>query len=330
MAIIETQNAKRKTQIANNFGRVGVLMGGPSTEREISLKSGREVCRNLKEKGLDVLAIDIKTDDLAGNARKIRSSKIDIAFIALHGRFGEDGGIQEILQDLNIPYTGSGILASRLALDKAASRQIFELYGLTVPRYKVVHHLSYHRDYLGLDNLHFPLVVKPATHGSSIGLSIVKRRKKLTQAIELAFSIDERIIIEEYIRGREITGGILAEMSLPLIEIIPKNIFFDYEAKYKPGLTSYVVPARLDKKIKDMIQNTALLAHRCLGCFGFSRVDMILRDNLSYVLEVNTIPGLTSTSLLPKAASATGISFGQLCIKLLKLAYEKKKNKISI
>lgn len=318
----------RGLRIKNRFGRVGVLMGGPSSERVISLKSGKAVLESLKEEGLDVIALDIKTHNLSTNIRLIKDSGIDIAFIALHGRFGEDGQIQKILEDLDIPYTGSGIMASKLALDKIASRKIFQIYGLSVPRYKVLHRLSYHEDFILLDgSFNFPLVIKPATHGSSIGLSIIDSRKELRRALDLAFSFDECILIEEYIKGREITVGILKDTPLPVIEIEPKNRFFDYQAKYKSGMTNYIVPANLKKEIADRAKYCALLAHRFLGCEGFSRVDMILKDTTPHILEVNTIPGLTRTSLLPKAAKVIGLSFNQLCLCLLELAYEKKKIK---
>ena len=171
-------------------------------------------------------------------------------------------------------------------------------------------------------------MVKPAGHGSSIGLSVVDREGYLDKSVDLAFSFDERIIIEEYIRGREVTVGILDELALPVIEIIPKKRFFDYEAKYQAGMADYVVPAELEDEIAQNIQEAALSAHKLLGCYGCSRVDMILSsDNIPFVLEVNTIPGLTLTSLLPKAAKVAGIDFSQLCIKLIRLAYEKTQNK---
>lgn len=310
-----------------NFGKIGVLMGGPSTERTISLKSGKAVLNSLKDEGLNAVALDVKTNDLSTNIQLIKDSGIDIGFIALHGRFGEDGGIQQILEDLNLPYTGSGVMASRLALDKIASRYIFQIYGLAVPRYKVIHRPGVHKKSIIDNSFEFPLVVKPATHGSSIGLSIIDKRKELKKALDLAFSFDEYILIEEYIDGREITVGILKDRSLPVIEIKPKNRFFDYQAKYKPGLTQYIVPAQLKKEVAQRAKRSALLAHKFLGCEGFSRVDMILKDITPFVLEVNTIPGLTQTSLLPKAAKVIGLSFNQLCIQLVKLAYEKKRIK---
>lgn len=316
-----------------DLGRIGVLMGGPSTEREVSLKSGQAVYQALSSKGLEVVAVDIKTDSPQENAALLRAKNIDVAFIALHGRFGEDGQIQEILDNLGIPYTGSGKMASALAMDKIASRKIFEAHGLAVPRYKVEDRFSYSINWRMHNLLSFPLVVKPATHGSSIGLSIVDNDRDMPGAIKFAFSHDQRVIIEEYIKGREMTVGILQEKPLPVIEIIPKNRFFDYEAKYKSGMTEYIVPAKIEEQLSRKLQKTALSAHKLLGCWGCSRVDMILsQDNIAYVLEVNTIPGLTATSLLPKAARITGIDFTQLCLKLISLAYEKDKagDKVSV
>jgi D-alanine-D-alanine ligase len=317
----------RKSQIVNcksqnRFGKIGVLMGGPSSEREISLKSGKAVYEALRQLGLEVIAIDIKTDSIEENIRLIESCKIDCAFLALHGRFGEDGQIQEILESIKIPYTGSGVLASRLAMDKVASRKIFQANRLNVPKYKVVEKASYTLDWKVNNNLKLPLVIKPTTHGSSIGLSIIDKQEGLDKAVSLAFRFDDRIIIEEYIEGREVTVGILQEQPLPVIEIIPKKRFFDYEAKYTPGMTDYDVPAKLEEGVAREVKRAALLAHKLLGCSGCSRVDMILsKDNLPFVLEVNTIPGLTNTSLLPRAAKIQGIEFNELCLKLIKLAY---------
>ena len=311
--------------VKKQLGRIGVLMGGSSSEREISLKSGKAVCAALKNIGLDVVPIDITTEGADENIRLIKSQGINCAFIALHGRFGEDGQIQQILESIDMPYTGSGVDASRLAMDKVLSRKIFESSGLAVPRYEVLEKGSYRGAW---DNrLGFPLVVKPATHGSSIGLSIIDKKEDLPRAAELAFKFDDRIVIEEYIKGRELTVGILEERPLPVIEIIPKKMFFDFEAKYQPGMTEYVVPAKIDEGAARKTQEAGLSAHRLLGCAGFSRVDLILASNgVPFVLEVNTIPGMTSTSLLPKAAKCAGIDFEQLCLTLITLAYEKRKN----
>lgn len=310
--------------LRKKFGKVGILMGGPSTERGISLKSGKAVYENLKKAGLDVAAIDITTDDKKVNLRLIRSQGLDCVFLALHGRFGEDGQIQGILDNLKLPYTGSGKSASELAMDKIASRRIFQAHKLPVPRYRVYQKSHYKKGPLP-PGLSFPLVVKPAAHGSSIGLSIVDNSRGLDKAVELAFSFDERIIVEAYIKGREITVGILDQRALPVVEIIPKRRFFDYEAKYHAGMTDYVVPAKIARQASGKAKGAALAAHKLLGCAGCSRVDMILgAGNIPFILEINSIPGMTPTSLLPKAAYAAGIDFGQLCLKLISLAYEKK------
>ncbi len=312
------------------LGKIGVLMGGPSSEREVSLKSGKAVLETLKKSKLEAVGIDIITDDFKENIKLINSFDINCAFLALHGRFGEDGTIQEILEELKLPYTGSGVLASSLAMDKVASRKIFELNNLRVPRYEVIEKQTFKTHKVMNKDLKMPLVIKPVTHGSSIGLSIINKEEDFTKAMELAFEFDKRVVIEEYIKGRELTVGILNESALPVIEIIPKKEFFDFEAKYQAGMTEYVVPAYLDINTAHRVQEAALSAHKLLGCFGCSRVDIILsEDNLAFVLEINTIPGMTATSLLPKAAKSVGIEFDQLCITLLKLAYEKTNIQVS-
>jgi len=323
-----------------DYGRVGVLMGGPSSEREVSLRSGEAVLSALLESGLDTVGIDITTDNARENSRLLKGHRLDCVFIALHGRFGEDGTVQRLLEELNLPFTGSGVEASCLAMDKIGSLDIFRKQGLCVPKslsleisaygfgYRKPNHGSptYQKNMDFKNELGFPVVVKPANHGSSIGLSIVENEEGIIPGIELAFQFDRRIVIEEYIKGRELTVGILNEMPLPVIEIIPKRKFFDFAAKYQAGLTEYIVPAQLEEGIAGIVQDAALAAHKALGCFGCSRADIILgQDNLPYLLEVNTIPGMTATSLLPKAAKCVGIGFNQLCLKLLELAYEKAK-----
>ena len=307
-------------------GKIGVLMGGCSSEREISLRSGRAVFEGLKELGCDVVAMDIQTENRDEVSRLIKSSEIECAFLALHGHFGEDGQIQEILEDIDIYYTGSGVLASRLAMDKVASRRIFEVYGIPVPSYRVVNQFSYGKNWKLHHTVTLPVVVKPSCHGSSIGLSIVERYEDLDNAMESAFQYDSTVLIESFIKGREITVGILQENALPVIEILPKRQFFDYEAKYQAGMTEYRIPAVLDEDTKKKVERAALAAHRLLGCRGCSRVDILLsQDQTPYVLEVNTIPGFTATSLLPKAARTIGIEFPSLCLTLIELAYEKTK-----
>jgi D-alanine-D-alanine ligase len=310
-------------------GRIGVLMGGPSSEREISLLSGKAVYEALKSAGLDVVAIDITTDDADIDKSVIGSENIDCAFIALHGRFGEDGTIQKILEDMRLPYTGSGVLASQLAMDKVASHRLFQESGLYVPKYAVACKNNYSGE--RLDELFsYPIVVKPVTGGSSIGLSIVDKKEDFIKAMDLAFTYDGRAMVDEYIKGRELTVGVLEDKALPVIEIIPKNEFFDFEAKYQSGSTEYVVPAKLDDATATKVQEAGLAANKLLGCFGCSRTDIILTPaGLPYILEVNTIPGMTATSLLPKAARNVGIDFVQLCLTLIRLAYEKTDVQVS-
>ena len=310
--------------------RVGVLMGGPSSERDISIKSGKAVFRALKKNNINAvsyeLAMPLNTNGYIQSVKeKIGAMDIDIAFIALHGEFGEDGTIQKILEEIKIPYAGSKTRASKLAIDKIDSREIFEKNNIPMPRYNVVVRGEVLPDETVSDNikiffeeLSMPIVVKPSTQGSSIGLSMVDSENSLYKAVSNAFKYSDRVIIEEYIEGREITVGILEDRALPVVEIIPKNRFFDFEAKYNKGATDYKVPAEIDKEKYRECQEMALLAHKVLGARFFSRVDMILdKDGTPYILELNTIPGLTETSLLPLAAAEAGIDFNQLVLKIL-------------
>lgn len=307
-------------------GRIGILMGGPSSEREISFKSGHAVCDALGAMNLDSVSIDIKSADIEQNKDIISKAKIDCAFIALHGKFGEDGSIQEILESLNIPYTGSGVASSRLSMNKVATRIILQIYGVNIPKGNVIEKDSFVFSNNVSEGMNFPLVVKPVSGGSSIGLTIADTKEELKKAIEVGFNYDDKVLIEEFIAGRELTVGILEDSALSVIEIVPRSRFFDFEAKYKSGETEYIIPAKLEEKIAKSVQEAAIKTHRLLGCFGCSRVDIILaKDNTPYVLELNSIPGLTATSLLPKAAKLAGIEFNQLCLKLINLAYEKEK-----
>lgn len=311
--------------IKTGFGRVGVLMGGPSEERPVSLRSAAAVCESLKQQGIDVVPLDITTDDAASNAALIRSSMIDCAFVVLHGRFGEDGRIQQILEDLRIPYTGSGVEASRRAMDKVVSQDVFRQAGLRVPEYVNVSRCAFERSAAVNVPFALPWVVKPSRQGSSIGLSIIDSTGGLGAAIRLALETDDTAVVQQYIRGRELTVAILDGKPLPIIEIVTTKRFFDYEAKYQNGFTEYIVPARLSAATASCVQEAAAAAHRALGCTGYSRVDIILGDDgVPYILELNNIPGLTQTSLLPKAARCAGIDFNQLCIRMLRSIYEKK------
>lgn len=294
------------------FSKIGILAGGPSSEREISLKSGEAVYDVLRNNGHDAVFIDVLSS--ADIDKTVRKAGADVFFIVLHGGFGENGTIQTILRDLKMPYTGSGPDASRLALDKLASRRIFQENGLAVPEYRIFTSGFHTSDC----DLKVPLVVKPQCEGSSIGLSVVCDIGQMNSALDRAFSYGDNVLIDKFISGRELTVGILDEKPLPVIEIVTEKGCYDYNAKYESHATEYLVPSPISEKDSLKAQEIGLKAHNLLGCRSFSRVDMILgEDGNIYVLEVNTIPGLTSRSLLPKAASAAGIDFYSLCIKIL-------------
>lgn len=318
---------------------VVVLMGGVSPEREISLRSGNAVAKALAGAGFNVSCIDVKDEKIEElGHRKI----IDVAFIALHGYFGEDGGVQQLLESKGIPYTGSGINASKLAMDKLATKKCFVEAGLKTPDYITATEfqelIEIQREVVMLG---LPVVLKPTRNGSSIGISIVKDISNVQMGLEKAFEFGYEVIIEKYIKGRELTIGILDDKALPIIEIKPAMEFFNYDAKYKDNRTEYLIVettlsedrqatgnsphnvGSLSSSQYDEAQELALNAHRVLGCSGFSRVDMLLDErNNFYLLEVNTIPGFTEKSLLPKAAKAAGISFPSLCEKIVDLAYQ--------
>jgi D-alanine-D-alanine ligase len=303
--------------IRSRFGRIGVLAGGPSNEREISLRSGKAVHNALLSEGLDAVLLDIK-DDISD---VISKNVIDVAFIALHGRFGEDGTVQKMLEDAHIPYTGSRVEASALALDKIASKEAFIKNNIPAPGYVVLEKRKF--SISDMKNTRYPVVVKPQFEGSSIGLSIVKEKSLLKEAIEKAFQYGDKVILEEYIKGRELTVGILGNEPLPVIEIVTRDNVYDYEAKYKNTDTQYLVPAPIDKDTYKNASQIGVAAHNTLGCTSFSRVDMIMdRSGKIFVLEVNTIPGMTERSLLPKAAMAIGLRFNELCVKILENALE--------
>jgi len=302
-----------------SFGKIGVILGGLSSEREISLKSGEAVLAALVKEGLNAHEIDLHTEQPQEVADIITNSGIDVAFIAMHGRFGEDGKLQSILEKLNIPYVGSDSLASALAMDKIASMRIFQENNIPVPKYEVWN--IQRRNIYERESLSFPLVVKPQSQGSSIGVSFVRHKEELDKALDLAFEYDNNVIIQEFIQGKELTVGILDDAALEPIEIAPKKQFFDFQAKYSKGMTDYILPASISSDLRNKVQSLALKTHRSLGCRHFSRVDFMVDVNDNpFVLEINTIPGFTSTSLVPKAALYQGITFAKLCLKLLTLA----------
>ena len=301
--------------------RIALLLGGPSSEREVSLKTGGAVARVMEEEGLDVVKVDVG-EDLDELVDALDRIKPHVVFIALHGRFGEDGVIQGVLEYMGIPYTGSGVMASALAMNKVASKRLFSYHGIPVPRYSVFRREGWTLPgEVPLDGLNYPLVVKPAAEGSTIGVNVVKEEGELESALRNAYRYGDTVLVEEYIEGRELTVGILGDEPLPVVEIVPKGGFYDYKAKYTPGMTRYEVPARLSQETFMMTQHMAILAHRALGCKDVSRVDFRLSpDGTPYALEVNTIPGMTETSLLPKAAMAAGISFRELVLRILESA----------
>jgi D-alanine-D-alanine ligase len=302
-----------------------VLMGGISPEREISLQSGKAVA-NALSKDNNVIKI-IVNDDMVN---ELDNYKIDVAFIALHGHFGEDGGIQEVLESKGIPYTGSGISASRLAMNKAESKDIFRRNNIPTPDYFTASTVQSMSEITNsVKNLKLPVITKPVSNGSSIGISIIKEYIGIRDAIEHTGSYSEEILVEEYIEGRELAVSVLHDKALPVIEIKTATGLYDYDAKYKSDKTQYIVLASADESsettlshaVYNKVQELAICAHNSLGCRTFSRVDMILnKEDEIYVLEVNTIPGFTKRSLLPKAAAAANISFSELCNSIVTAA----------
>jgi D-alanine-D-alanine ligase len=297
--------------------KIGVLMGGLSSEREVSLSSGNAILKALQEKGYNTAAIDVGRDV----ARNIQDNAIDAAFIALHGRFGEDGAIQGMLEVMGIPYTGSGILASALGMNKAISKQVFKSKGLLVGPYEVVYAAAARSVHDVLDDITLPAVVKPNAEGSSVGVSLVFKKEDAAPAAELAFKYGSEILIEKFIKGKEVQVGILGDRALGAIEIVPKRAFYDYAAKYEKGMSDHFYPARIPDAVYSRTLEAGLAAHRAIGCRGYSRVDFIIDESgAPYILEVNTLPGMTATSLLPEIARGVGISFPDLVEEILRLA----------
>ncbi|MCU0641111.1 MAG: D-alanine--D-alanine ligase [Candidatus Margulisbacteria bacterium] len=304
--------------------KIAVLCGGRSGERDVSLRSGKRVFDSLKKQKFNVTMFDL-TDDLIAQLKK---KKIDLVYVALHGRFGEDGCVQGLLEVANIPYTGSKVLASALAMNKLAAKRIFDTCNIPTPRYLAIDPQSDVKK--EADKLRrifpFPLVIKPVSEGSSLGISIVKEDDDLERILAKTVGEYHDVFIEEFVKGREVTVGIIGTgdnvQALPILELVPRKEFYDFEAKYTSGMTEFILPARLPKALYKKTQDTALAAHRALGCYGVSRVDIIVAgDQTPYVHEVNSIPGMTEHSDLPAEAAHAGISFDQLVIKILASAY---------
>jgi D-alanine-D-alanine ligase len=294
--------------MTKRFHRVAVLMGGPSSEREVSLRSGAAISTALRGLGYDVSDVDV-----AGRRLDLPDG-VEAAFIALHGTFGEDGNIQQLLERHRVPYTGAGVEASRISFDKIASKRVFERLGIPTPRFEVLE--------AGQSRtLPLPVVVKPPREGSSVGVRIVRDEATWPVALADVHDMRQEALVEEYIEGRELTVGLVGDEVLPIVEIRPRSGTYDYESKYTLGATEYLVPAPVDAEVTRRCQDLARRVFQALGCRGMGRVDLRLTHaDEPYVLEINTIPGFTETSLLPKAARSAGIEFPRLCETILNLA----------
>jgi D-alanine-D-alanine ligase len=290
--------------------KIGVLMGGLSSERDVSLKTGEAVVAALIDRGHHAVPIFVDRDlDLA-----LRQERIDVAFVALHGRLGEDGCVQGLLETMGIPYTGSDVLASALAMNKVKAKELFRLHNLPTPAYYVLGPddeddvVAAHADF------GFPCVVKPVREGSSVGVEICRDAGTFAGACERAFCFDDEVLVERFISGMEVSVAVLGDRAIGAVEIAPRSGFYDYGNKYTRGATAYHIPPRMSPERYRGVLAQALRAHRALGCAGATRVDMMTSESGNeFVLEVNTVPGMTPTSLLPKIAHAAGIEFGELC-----------------
>ena len=298
--------------------KVAVLCGGLSAEREVSLRSGENVYQALRESGVSCCKIDVDRDFAAS----LKESGATVAYIALHGQYGEDGAVQGMLELLGIPYTGSGVLASSLGMDKVATKRMLRAEGLLTPDWVCVQR----GDVLDVEavagTIGFPLIVKSVAEGSSINVAIVKDAVELKSAAEGVIEKTGSVLIEAFRRGVEVTTGVLGSgcdaVALPVLELVSQNEFYDYEAKYTEGMTEFVLPARLEKAVYAAVQRQAVLVHQLVGCRGVSRVDAIVEpDGEVWTIEINTSPGMTNTSDLPAQAAEAGIPFAQLVLRIL-------------
>ena len=299
--------------------KIAVLMGGTSAERDVSLSTGKQILGALDETRYAFTPLD--TAEMPALLKSLAEDRPDVAVIALHGKGGEDGTLQGLLDLLSIRYTGSGVLASALAMDKAMSKRVLTAAGVLMPQ-----DTTLRRGETLVGEIALPCIVKPNALGSTIGMAIARTSAEISPAVEAAFGYDDTVLIEQFITGTEITVPILgnAELEvLPIVEIVPNGGFYDYEAKYTAGATDEIVPARISETLAAEARRIAQLCHRTLGCRGMSRTDMIITpDGKIYTLEVNTIPGMTPTSLLPRSAEAAGYTFAQLLDRLIALALD--------
>ena len=301
--------------------RVALLAGGKSGEREISLASGEGARHALEEAGFDVTVLDpAEKEDL----KRLIDGPFDVAFLCLHGKYGEDGTMQGLLEIIGLPYTGSGVWSSALAMDKAKAKVYYERDGIPTPPSIVLHAGEEFAAADVIRALGSHCVVKPGTEGSALGVYIVEGAEAVADAVKKALEIDDEVLIERYIKGKELTVAVIGgdhPQALPIIEIVPKSDFYDFESKYAPGGSQHLCPAPLAPDVAAMVQDLAVRAHESLSCRGMSRSDFILEEDGScWTLETNTIPGMTGTSLLPDAARAAGMSFPELCTKLIQIA----------
>ncbi|WMW79967.1 D-alanine--D-alanine ligase [Undibacterium cyanobacteriorum] len=307
-------------ELKQMMGKVGVLFGGRSAEREVSIMSGTGVLNALRSRGIDAHPFDPAERSLA----ELAAEKFDRVFIALHGRYGEDGSLQGALEQLGIPYTGSGVMASSIAMDKICSKKIWLYHQLSTPNYAVLDaktDLNKVVEQLGL-----PLIVKPPHEGSTIGITKVRAAAEIHSAYALAAKFDEEVLAEEFIQGRELTVAVLGRgadaYSLPLIEIVAPDGNYDYQNKYFTDDTKYLCPAPIDAELTQQIQAMCVQAYRAVGCEGWARLDVLVRssDNKPFLIEINTSPGMTGHSLVPMAARAAGMSYEDVCVEILKTA----------
>ncbi len=292
--------------------KIGVLMGGISSEREVSLRSGENVYNVLNKAGYNICKIDVDKN-LIENLKK---EDVEIAFNVLHGQFGEDGKVQAILEFLDILYTGSDFDASSIAINKVLSKQMVSLHGVKTADFKIINH---EKDFDDID-FSFPWVFKPLDGGSSIDVTLIKDRNEI-KSLDIK---KEKYFVEEFVNGTEVTVGVLddgdSKNVLPVLELVPQNEFYDFEAKYTKGMTDFIIPANISDEMTKLVQSQSLLVHEILGCGGASRSDFIIKNNIPYFLEINTNPGMTETSDIPAEAKAFGLTDIQLCEKILKSA----------
>ena len=312
--------------------KIGVIMGGRSLERDVSLKSGHRVADALDSLGYKVTRLDVESDLV----KKLKKEKPDLVYIALHGKYGEDGTIQELLEILDIPYTGPGVYSSILGFDKVLSKETFLENGIPTAPFYVLSTAALKE--MGasevmdniVKNIGLPLIIKPARQGSALGIKVAHKKNEIPEAIISSLNYDQKIIVEKFLKGREVSVSILGNKSLsalPVVEIVTGKEFFDFDAMYSMGQTDYYIPARLTETMTKKVKDIAVSVHKLLKCQDLSRTDLIITNSKPNVLEINTSPGMTSTSLLPMSAKAHGLSFEKLVDKIVKIAIKRVGNK---